>query len=286
MKTCPICEVFDILVLYTKVGDVDLRRCRSCGSVIRFNRPTQNQALSLHNNSEYFEYPYFQNRRNNTYRWRKNAENIVYLLHSIKISFSLRNKNHMDIGCDTGGLLKSFYEMYNTIPFGVDVSKTAIESLARERINHFYGILENLKNSQTFNLITAIDVIEHVAEPLNFFKKIRESLNDDGFFYFETPNIRSLIYKLGFYLNLLRIPFLKKSLERLFPPEHLQYYSREGLKEIAEKAGLKILMLKSKSIQTHDLGVSALVNIGLQGLQLIDSKRNKILYYGIMCKKF
>lgn len=158
--------------------------------------------------------------------------------------------------------------------------------MLKKKINHFYGILENLKNSQTFNLITAIDVIEHVAEPLNFFKAVREALNDDGFFYFETPNIRSLIYKLGFYLNRLRISFLKKSLEKLFPPEHLQYYSREGLKEIEKKAGLKILMLKSKSIPTQDLGVSALVNIGLQGLQLIDSKRNKILYYGIMCKKF
>lgn len=150
MKICPICAVFDILVLYTYVGDVDLRRCRNCGSVIRFNRPTQNQTLALYANSEYFEHPYYQNRRNNTYRWRKNAQNIVQLLHSIKISFNLRNKNHMDIGCHTSELLKSFYEMYNTIPFGVDVSKIAIGSLAKKKNKSFLWHFRKFKKFTNF----------------------------------------------------------------------------------------------------------------------------------------
>jgi 2-polyprenyl-3-methyl-5-hydroxy-6-metoxy-1,4-benzoquinol methylase len=224
MKVCPICQSTRRFIPYAKFGDVNLRRCRNCDSITTSNRPTQLQAFSLHNNSDYFKHSYFCKRRNNIHYWKKLTKNIVQLAHAAKPFFSLSNQNHMDIGCDTGGLLKSFSKMYNTIPFGVDVSKAAIDYLSQNKINHFYGCLEDLKIPQTFKLITAVDVIEHIAEPLNLFKSVRKFLAHDGFFYFETPNTSSWIYRIGVLLNRLRLPFLKVYLERLFPPEHLQYY--------------------------------------------------------------
>ncbi len=116
----------------------------------------------------------------------------------------------LDIGCAYGHfleLLKDDFEIH-----GMDVSNHAIK-VARTRVkcNYKQGNLEKegIPFSNSFDIITAISVIEHLKDPKKAIRVIYGHLNAGGLFCLEIPTISNkisaIIYKLFFSQDITHI---------------------------------------------------------------------------------
>jgi SAM-dependent methyltransferase len=54
---------------------------------------------------------------------------------------------------------------------------------------------------QRFNLITAIEIIEHLDDPRHFLRQLRQLLADDGHLILSTPNIANWVGRVKFLLR-------------------------------------------------------------------------------------
>ncbi|OEJ16729.1 methyltransferase [Brachyspira hampsonii] len=90
--------------------------------------------------------------------------------------------NLLDIGCSSGLLLEEA-KLLGFEPYGIEISEYA-SSIAKKRIGSdriYNGTLETSNfNKNFFNVITMIDVIEHVRNPIETLKYAKNILNSTG----------------------------------------------------------------------------------------------------------
>lgn len=160
----------------------------------------------------------------------KKANTVTGLIKALKNNCaSLRL---LDIGCNKGFLLHS------AIQHGWDVS--GIELIAellipfknkhrslRDNIliGDFNNVYKDIKPA-SFDVITAIDVIEHFPDPLRTASNIRSLLKQDGIFVVQTPDTESSLATT-----------LKSSWGALKWNEHLCLFNKHNYTELAKSSG-------------------------------------------------
>ena len=147
-----------------------------------------------------------------------------------------KNGRILDVGCGKGGLVLSFLK-YRYDAYGLEINKDAkqfIEAKLKKRI--IFSGLENANfEKKSFDVITAIHVLEHVYDLESFLIQIKANLKDDGVFYVRVPNNDFFEYK-----------FFKKYAFNLEVPRHLSFFTKESLKKVLENAGFnEITFVKS-----------------------------------------
>lgn len=138
----------------------------------------------------------------------------------------------LDIGCNKGFLLsvaaERGWDIHGveivpelTIPFKNKFKKFASQV-------HSGGFNDNFHHFQkeSFNIITAIDVIEHLVDPVDEMKKIFSLLKPGGTFIIQTPD--------G---DCAEAHETKDNWGALKPLEHLQIYSRKNLEIFSKQLG-------------------------------------------------
>src|SRR5579863_1891028 len=105
---------------------IALHRCETCGSLTALPRPTVSQQTNRHDTAEYFEHPYFVNRRASLSATERRCRLIFKEIGRAMDMSHLQGERHLDVGCDTGALALAFARLYGTLPTGVDVSRHAI----------------------------------------------------------------------------------------------------------------------------------------------------------------
>jgi SAM-dependent methyltransferase len=145
----------------------------------------------------------------------------------------------LDVGCFNGAMLDYFGDRWQR--FGVEPSLAAAE-LARERgINVLCDTLERLPpEAGPFDAILAIDVLEHLVEPLPFFRQISERLRPGGVFVAFTGNTNSLAWRLQ------RSMYWYCSL-----PEHVSFYNRKAIAAAGGQVGLELIECSFHSHKRH-----------------------------------
>ncbi len=103
----------------------------------------------------------------------------------------LQGKAALDVGCGAGLLTEPLARLGARVT-GIDASSEVI-AVAREHsqkqglsIDYRVGDVQDLDGQ--FDLITAMEVIEHVAEPAGFLKALANRLAPDGLLIMSTPN--------------------------------------------------------------------------------------------------
>jgi len=114
------------------------------------------------------------------------------------------------------------------------------------------------------------NLIEHVTEPLEFFRATRRRLRPGGVVYIETPNAGSIVYRVGGILCNLTGARPRKLFERLFPPQHIQYFTPGSLAGLAGTAGFEIVRIGTRVLPGPDIAASALVRLAMASLQVLD----------------
>ena len=101
----------------------------------------------------------------------------------------------LDIGAGTGMLVKRAIEL-GYFSWGIEPSKQFCEVAEHLGLPVKQGVFPADSNVEKFDVITLIDVTEHVNSPLNFLAQVKGNLNPHGFVVISTPDCNSVVAKL------------------------------------------------------------------------------------------
>jgi SAM-dependent methyltransferase len=240
---------------------------------------------AYHDSDEYFHHAYFEQRRADFSRADARCLDVVGRLRQVCPALSLEGQRHLDVGCDTGLFLEAFARRHGTVPVGIDVAARAVAAARARGIEAYQTDLADADWLGEFSLITVIDVIEHLADPLSLLRHVKARLRAGGLCYVETPNIRSTVYGVGRWVSNLTGGRPAWLCERLFLPEHVQYFSPEGLRVAAEAAGLRLVAVTSRCLGSIDVNAAAPIKLGVQSLQWVDRVMGReILYCAVLAE--
>jgi SAM-dependent methyltransferase len=128
-------------------------------------------------------------------------------------------------------------------PFGVEVSRAAVEHAKLLGINVFHGTLhEALFQDGRFDVVIAAEVLEHLPDVLPFVEEISRVLRKGGLFWLTTPNARGLSARL-----------LGARWSVVSPPEHLQLLSTRGLRSVLDTTGFHVARMSTSGVNPHEL---------------------------------
>lgn len=142
----------------------------------------------------------------------------------------------MDVGGGIGYQLDIIRHLDRrvTVSTVVDLDPQA-EAVAREH-GHFYfhGRIEDYEPETKYDLILALNLIEHVANPLEVLTKFRNCLTPEGMILIKTPNIDSLDARL----------FRHRNWGGFHCPRHWVLFDKPSFLALAARTGLKALSFK------------------------------------------
>lgn len=127
-------------------------------------------------------------------RGEERLRKIKFMLSSLGKSL-VRKENCLELGCGMGGGLITLSKVCKKV-VGLDISKIDLLLAKKQIEENKIGNVELVCDSgeklpfedETFDLIIATDVIEHVANQEKFLKEAHRVLQRYGFFYFNSPN--------------------------------------------------------------------------------------------------
>jgi SAM-dependent methyltransferase len=111
----------------------------------------------------------------------------------------------------------------------VDIDADSIEAARQRGFGGHAGGIETFETDQRFDLVSMLNLIEHVADPIAMLTKARSLLSPTGVVWIQTPNFRALDARL----------FRHRSWTGLHCPRHFVLFSDEGLRAALDRAGLE-----------------------------------------------
>lgn len=216
-QTCPACQAGESEAYATKDA-VAIYRCRNCHSLYA-------TCASLSYDGYYdaanLSVPEFVQRR---------YDKILGRLKSYR-----RTNRLLDIGCGAGALLEAARRAgWNA--YGVDLSKTSAAHVSSLGFEVFCGdVTASPYPADHFDVVTAIELFEHVDDLLGLLTEVRRILRPGGVLWGTTPNAR------GFSARLLGTDW-----SIVCPPEHLQLLSVRGLTQVIARAGFDRVATRSR----------------------------------------
>jgi len=254
-----------------RLGCSRLIGCHRCGSWTYLPRHSEGEQVAIHDSPEYFDHPYFESRRKTNPHLEKRCRGVFTQLGSAIDLITLRGQRLLDIGCDTGAFLDCAARHLGIVPVGVDVAARAVAGAASLGIEGYQTSIERAPTHlRDFPVITAIDLIEHVNDPSILLQEIRSRLRPGGVAYLETPNIRSAVYCIGRVLCRMTRGWPPSLFNRLFPPQHIQYFTADGLAALASSSGFEVVQIKSRVLSWSDIAASWPVRASMAALQACD----------------
>lgn len=206
------------------IEEIALLRCNCCGLIqMKYTYPP-NEMYGKN-------YGY---RSSITETMRKHLRSISLLSYEWHIKKHLNNV--LDIGSNDGTLLNFFNKKANKV-VGIDpcAGKHAHNYPSNSILIENFFTKKNLQEKflEKFDVITSISMFYDLDEPIKFAKDIKSLLEEDGIWICEQSHSHSLIESKA-YDSICH--------------EHATYLSLSSFKTICEKVGLKILDIKTNSI--------------------------------------
>ncbi|TAK29850.1 MAG: class I SAM-dependent methyltransferase [Chloroflexota bacterium] len=159
----------------------------------------------------------------------------------------------LDIGVGDGGFAECMKPRVSEV-FGIDVSPIAVQSARRRGIEAFVCDLDREASpfpDRHFDVITCLDVIEHVLDPRKLLLEISRLATPGGVVVVSTVNIRCVKY---LHSVVLRGRFPRTSGdEEAYDGGHLHYFTTGDLRALLSGVGL---------VTTHAQGMIASRSLG------------------------
>lgn len=194
--------------------------------------------------SAYYSGNYYQQQRS-LYEKSYDEVDLNYLQQKIHQKYRIleqagisgEDRRLLDVGCGEGFTLKYFLNK-NWQVTGLDVSDFGCETHNPECLHNliqadiFDGLALLESENRKFDVVWLDNVLEHVLDPLDLVRRCQSLLFDDGAVVIEVPNDFSAIQLAALENNLIDSAFW------LARPDHISYFNRDGLVNLASQAGL------------------------------------------------
>lgn len=136
----------------------------------------------------------------------------------------------LDVGAATGVFMKLAKDRSWDVE-GLEVSEWAKEEAKKKGLSVVRGKLTNsIFKPESFDVVTMLDVIEHMSEPLDDLIAAHQVLKPGGLVLINTPDTESLAAKTSGKLWPIFVP-----------PEHLFYFNKNNLANLLKKSGFEVL---------------------------------------------
>lgn len=243
MITCPICQNSSVtLKPFAKRGSesLDLCRCQSCAQEFLHPFPSNDWLAE-----EYSQY-YVKRQAGST------GDKIGYfyeLFQSLGLKFD--GRKILEFGPGEGDAIQAVLGLGKPAQITlVERNDEANSLLSRFNCTHHNMFLEEYleKADEKFDYVFLFDVLEHLKDPVEALRKIRQrSLNSRGLIVATFPVADSLSRKV------------LKNFWPQFKVEHLQYFTQNSIEEMAKSSGLKIVR---NEVLYKKLSAGYLLNVG------------------------
>lgn len=235
--SCPLCKS-DKTIFWSLARDHEYGSttdeykyyyCEDCISIFIFPVPE---------NDLYRIYP------SNYYSFRSGKKNWAFRIKELldkklfqKILKQIKSDsiNLLDIGGGTGWLCDLVKTLDKRIAITqiVDIDSNAKKIAVAKGHRYFKGRIEEFASMEKFDLVFLLNLLEHVANPLDVLRKIEQSLNPGGFVLIKTPNILSWDATL----------FRKTYWGGLHCPRHWVIFSEQSFRSMLTATDLRITEL-------------------------------------------
>jgi len=202
LDACPVCGGGNFNERFSLFGHEDYKstfhQCRDCLTVFLNPCPTDDYLTRFYNEI------YYSPKHRGIMGWNSNLNVLdpnLFILYQRRMDFVEKYVPEalkfplgklLDVGCSTGAFLWEASLRYWEVS-GIEISDTAA-TVAREKYDLpvITGtLLDSSYDNESFDVVTAWDVIEHIAQPAPFMTTVRKILKPGGLFLLNTPNINS-----------------------------------------------------------------------------------------------
>lgn len=243
-NTCPACESPDYRIIRDTIRyDIkrNVRECMECGLVYL-------EAL-IGSFKDYYAGRAYKNRYGPAPDRSASVQEIFDAYRPFQddiiqeIRHLLRPKTSvLDIGCQTGHFLDALKGKVGT-RVGLELGQEEVAFIRKQFDFPVYdALIENTEIAKSpFDLITCIQVLEHVENPRSFLEGVRKHLKPGGHVYIEIPNLNEALltcYPECGYRNFH------------FHEPHILYFSVPALKKLLDEAGF---VGEYKTVQRYNL---------------------------------
>lgn len=221
-RKCPLCGAGRATHLFEK-QQIEYWACRGCR--FRFATPATN--LNLTRTFDDYEEAYLQYLAPDP----SDAANFESLCHWMEGFAPLEGRRLLDVGAGSGKLVR-FLRTKGIDAQGIEPSRALFERFLSDDGAFTCATLDELQAAaalHTFDIITAFDVIEHVADPDGFLQHAAALLAPGGLFFVSTPDVDSLAARA----------FRRRW--HFYYPYHLSYFGPRTLGRAAARHGLRVL---------------------------------------------
>lgn len=216
--------VYDNLTYWEYPGKFRIVKCSICNLHFTSPRPNLNEIVKYYGKNDYFGIEQVK---------KEKPENTFKPVYELISKYKKKGKI-LDIGAGTGSFLSKYkdggweVEGVELTPAAVKYAKKAYDIKLRN------GDLFSFKlKTDSYDVITMNEVLEHMHNPLETLIKINSLLNKNGFIVITVPNVA------GFGRRIFGKDWFPWQ-----PPRHLYHFSPSTLSEILKKAGFKKIVIK------------------------------------------
>lgn len=225
---CELCASTGVALYTTRGVGLTVRECGECGLAYVSPRPTPS-AMRRHYENEYATQDFDRHLADSRAFGIQRTD-----LGRIEAAMSLRGARILDVGCGPGLLLNALVGKGAARLVGIEPGKAAAAFAERnvpgvEIIRLPVEDAEASLGDSSFDLITALDLLEHMYEPRAFVQWAVRRLAMGGLLYIKTPNWGAFA----------RYGDSWEGLWRDF--EHLFYFSQARLGSLLEEEGLAVV---------------------------------------------
>lgn len=202
-----------------------LVRCTKCKLIFTNPRPAANTLSAYYKSENYISHT---NQANSPINWIYKMVRAITLRKKLRlINQKTRARTLLDFGCGTGHFI-NYCEQSGWAVTGLepDEKANAIAKLGLKGTVH-----QELKEiKETFDIITAWHVIEHVLDLNTTLKQLSKRLKDKGFLIIAVPNCNSHDAK-----------HYKENWAGYDVPRHLYHFTQESFQKVISKHKLKLV---------------------------------------------
>jgi SAM-dependent methyltransferase len=220
-----------------KVPSGEIVRCKKCATVSRSALIAGNDAVTLYDEEEYLNSPYFQALKVGNVPKAEPYQMYQRMLQ--KLEAKVAERRLLDIGCSFGAFLEMARQRGWEVA-GVELSKKASSYARQERqLDVFNGTLDQANYADNrFTVVTLWDVIEHLDRPLDILQEVYRVLAPNGVVVIFTINQKSLMNRIGHGIYKLSYGKIISPLALLYDIHHNFFFDHSTLVNLLRKVGL------------------------------------------------
>jgi SAM-dependent methyltransferase len=223
---------------YKDSGPIEFRRCLACGFIFLDRLPAS---------SDYYEYLYSRVRYDWDYEFQWHGKKRIFAAIRRQLLRYKRSGRLLDMGTWCGTLLPALAPDYTVV--GLELSDDAAGYARSRGLDVRTGSVEQIGEGEAFDVVTMIDVLEHLPDPRGALRTVHDLLAPDGLVYLKLPNGQAQVRKENLVSR-----FRSGGAGASFGFIHVNHFDERSLRLLLGSVGFEVLEVGYSAIENYDLG--------------------------------